>query len=138
HDKAVSTPGSASSKGGGTSDNPICEAPCTAPSNVKPIYREEKSMSIKKIGLFFSIMIVTMLMLAACNYGKTDIAIGPPAGETNTFTTFLFEAYDIGEGVYVEFQVGFVDAVDAVQDGNIDVSIGILELPAGSIQNLHA
>lgn len=95
-------------------------------------------MNTKKIGLFFSIMIGTMLLLAACNSGKTDIAIGPPASETNSFSKVLFEAYDIGEDDYKEFQEGFGDAADEVQDGNIDISIGILGIPAGSIENLQA
>ncbi|MDY0408968.1 TAXI family TRAP transporter solute-binding subunit [Paracerasibacillus soli] len=48
------------------------------------------------------------------------------------------KAYGVEDGDYTAFQEGFGDAADQVQDGNIDISFGILGLPAGSIENLHA
>lgn len=98
----------------------------------------EKTMSKTRIGLFFSVIIGTALLLAACNGGKTDIAIGPPASETNSLSKVLFEAYGIEDDDYKEFQEGFGDAADEVQDGNIDISIGILGMPAGNIEDLQA
>lgn len=89
---------------------------------------------------FLSIIVVGLaLFLSACGGGgDTDIAIGPPASETNSLSQAILEAYDIGEDDYTEYQEGFGDAADEVQDGNIDISIGILGMPAGNIENLQA
>src|SRR5690606_7414017 len=67
-----------------------------------------------------------------------NIAIGPPASETNNLSKIILDAYGIGDGDYTAFQEGFGDAADGVQDGNIDISIGILGLPAASIESLQA
>ena len=93
---------------------------------------------MKRTLLLMSIFLSTLLLLAACGGGKTGVAIGPPASETNSLSKIIFEAYDIGEGDYSEYQEGFGDAADGVQDGNIDVSIGILGVPAGNIESLQA
>src|SRR5699024_4902613 len=105
-----------------------------------------------------------MFLLAACGGGGTDsdttttdggssdgetsdsggsvknarIAIGPPASETNSVSKVILEAYGVGDGDYQAFQEGFGDAADGVQDGNIDISVGVLGLPAGSIESLQA
>ncbi|WP_284139230.1 MULTISPECIES: TAXI family TRAP transporter solute-binding subunit [unclassified Virgibacillus] len=79
-----------------------------------------------------------MLLLSACGGGGSNIAIGPPASETNAVSKQILKAYGLEEGDYEAFQEGFGDAADQVQDGNVDVSIGILGLPAGSIESLHA
>lgn len=80
-----------------------------------------------------------MLILSACGGGgKKNIAIGPPASETNNVSKLILEAYGMEDGDYKAYQEGFGDAADGVQDGNIDVSIGILGLPAGSIESLQA
>src|SRR5699024_6354394 len=91
---------------------------------------------MKKMILF--IMLAGVLLLAACGGGGASIAIGPPASETNSVSKLLFEAYGIEEGDYSEYQEGFGDAADMVQDGNIDISVGILGIPAGSIESLQA
>lgn len=95
---------------------------------------------IRKRLVGMTIVIVGMvLLLAACGGGsKTKIAIGPPASATNTMSKVILSAYGIEEGDYEEFQEGFGDAADLVQDGNIDISVGVLGLPAGSIESLHA
>lgn len=92
----------------------------------------------KKWNVCFIFVVGIALLLTGCGGGKTGIAIGPPASETNNLSKVIFEAYDIEEGDYSEFQEGFGDAADGVQDGNIDISIGILGLPAGSIESLQA
>lgn len=85
------------------------------------------------------VAIVGLLLLAACGGGgKANIAIGPPASETNSVSRLILEAYDLDEDDYNAYQEGFGDAADGVQDGNIDISIGVLGLPAGSIENLQA
>lgn len=66
------------------------------------------------------------------------IAIGPPASATNSVSRAILEAYGLKDGDYEAFQEGFGNAADLVQDGNIDISIGILGIPAGSIESLNA
>lgn len=93
---------------------------------------------IKFRGLLFLIMGVVLMLSACGGGGKKNIAIGPPASETSNVSKLILEAYGIEDGDYKEFQEGFGDAADGVQDGNIDISIGILGLPAGSIESLQA
>ena len=92
---------------------------------------------IKLRNLFF-LTIGLVLILSACGGGKKSIAIGPPASETNNVSQLILQAYGIEDGDYKEYQEGFGDAADLVQDGNIDISIGVLGLPAGSIESLQA
>jgi len=97
--------------------------------------RKKKALGFKLLLLGFA------FILGACSGGSggaKNIAIGPPASETNNVSKLILEAYDLGEGDYKEFQEGFGDAADGVQDGNIDISIGILGLPAASIESLQA
>ena len=99
------------------------------------------------------LMLVTMLVsfvfvLAACGGddstsgdgggSNAKIAIGPPASETNTISKVILGAYGVEEGDFQAYQEGFGDAADLVQDGNIDISVGVLGLPAGSIESLQA
>lgn len=99
-------------------------------------------------------LVSLILVLAACGgddsatggEGESDdeggknakIAIGPPASETNTISQVILAAHGVEEGDYQEYQEGFGDAADLVQDGNIDISVGVLGLPAGSIESLQA
>src|SRR5699024_6660924 len=92
----------------------------------------------KHVVSIISLLLVLTLTLSACGGGGVNVAIGPPASETNSASQLIFDAYGIGEDDYSPFQEGFGDAADGVQDGNIDVSIGILGMPAGSIENLQA
>src|SRR5690625_1760244 len=85
-----------------------------------------------------SALLGILLLLSACGGDKVGIAIGPPASGTNTLSKYIFEAYDIEEDDYKEYQEGFGDAADGIQDGNIDMSLGILGLPAGNIVRLQA
>ncbi|MCG5102326.1 TAXI family TRAP transporter solute-binding subunit [Oceanobacillus alkalisoli] len=93
---------------------------------------------MKHLIYFLLLMGSMLLVLTACGEGKKNIAIGPPASETNTASSLILDAYGIGDGDYNAFQEGFGDAADGVQDGNIDISIGILGLPAGNIESLQA
>lgn len=92
----------------------------------------------KRIGGIAIILSALVLLLAACGGGDTKIAIGPPGSATNTMSTVILEAYGVGEDDYKEYQEGFGDAADLVQDGNIDITVGVLGLPAGNIESLHA
>src|SRR5699024_12292872 len=56
----------------------------------------------------------------------------------NSLSQAILEAYDIGEGDYTEYKEGFGGAADEVQEGNIDISGGVLGMPAGNIENLQA
>ncbi|SFM89711.1 hypothetical protein SAMN05421832_108179 [Psychrobacillus psychrodurans] len=87
---------------------------------------------------FLALLLGMILLLAACSESKKNIAIGPPASETNSVSKIILDAYGLEEGDYNEHQEGFGDAADGVQDGNIDISIGILGLPAASIESLQA
>src|SRR5699024_6130449 len=84
---------------------------------------------------FLSIIVIGLaLFLSACSGGgDTDIAIGPPASETNSLSQAILEAYDIGEGDYTDYQEGFGDAADELQVGNIDISVCVLGMSAGNI-----
>ncbi|RST71519.1 TAXI family TRAP transporter solute-binding subunit [Siminovitchia acidinfaciens] len=99
-------------------------------------------MFTKKRISFFAILIMIAGLLAACGGGggggKKKVAIGPPASETNSVSKLILEAYGVEDGDFEAYQEGFGDAADGVQDGNIQVSIGILGLPAGSIESLQA
>ncbi|WP_225986100.1 TAXI family TRAP transporter solute-binding subunit [Psychrobacillus glaciei] len=92
----------------------------------------------KKLLGFVTVLLSMMLLIAGCSEGKKNIAIGPPASETNSISKLILDAYGIGDDDYTGFQEGFGDAADGVQDGNIDISIGILGLPAASIESLQA
>src|SRR5690625_3713801 len=94
-------------------------------------------MRKKLIGIM-TLLVSMALVLAACGGDKTKIAIGPPGSATNTMTKVILEAYGIGDDDYEEYQEGFGDAADLVQDGNIDISVGVLGLPAASIESLQA
>lgn len=104
---------------------------------------------------FVTLLVGLVFVLAACGgadtggegdtaedegSGGTDarIAIGPPGSETNSISKVLLAAHGLEDGDYQAFQEGFGDAADGVQDGNIDISIGVLGLPAGSIESLQA
>lgn len=106
----------------------------------------------KKLLTLVALIAAMILALAACG-GSSDsgnesskggggskarIAIGPPGSATNTISKDILAAYGLAEGDYQAFQEGFGDAADGVQDGNIDISIGVLGLPAGSIESLQA
>lgn len=69
---------------------------------------------------------------------KANVAIGPPASTTQQVSQLILKAHGVTEEDYSPYQEGFGAALDGVQDGNIDVSIGILGLPSGSIENLQA
>lgn len=69
---------------------------------------------------------------------KPNVAIGPPASTTQQVSQLILKAHGVKEDDYSAYQEGFGAALDGVQDGNIDVSIGILGLPSGSIENLQA
>src|SRR5690625_5867554 len=98
-------------------------------------------MSKSRFLTFMFVLVGAILVLAACGDstggkgGKAKIAIGPPASATNTVSKVILAAYGVEEGDYEEFQEGFGDAADLVQDGNIDISVGVLGLPAGSIES---
>ncbi|MGE8206784.1 TAXI family TRAP transporter solute-binding subunit [Heyndrickxia sp. NPDC080065] len=93
----------------------------------------------RTVGLM-TFLLSLMVVIAGCSGsgGKKNIAIGPPASETQTISHLILDAYGIGKDDYKAFQEGFGDAADGVQDGNIDISIGILGLPTGSIESLQA
>src|SRR5690625_115054 len=101
-------------------------------------------MSKSKFYVFMTELVGAILVLAACgggsggSGGKAKIAIGPPSSATNTVSKLILDTYGIGEDGYEEFQEGFGDAADLVQDSNIDISVGVLGLPAGSIESLQA
>lgn len=101
-----------------------------------------------KLFTIIALLASFMFVLAACGGSdstggdgkgkKPKIAIGPAASETNTISKVILAAHGLEEGDYQVFQEGFGDAADGVQDGNIDISVGVLGLPAGSIESLQA
>ncbi|QHS23694.1 TAXI family TRAP transporter solute-binding subunit [Virgibacillus sp. MSP4-1] len=87
--------------------------------------------------VIFSIM---ALVLAACGGGgDANIAIGPAGSGTQAAASVILEGAGLKEDEhYTAYEEGFGDAKDGLQDGNIDVSLGLLGLPAGSVNDLQA
>ncbi len=67
---------------------------------------------------------------------EARVAIGPIGSESNYISKIMLEAHGVEN--YKEYEEGFGDAADLVQDGNIDVTMGVLGLPNGSIESLQA
>lgn len=97
-----------------------------------------KRVSIIAVAAVALALIVTACGGAGGSGGGAKIAIGPPGSATNTVSQAILAAYGLEEGDYEAFQEGFGDAADLVKDGNIDISIGVLGVPAGSINDLQA
>lgn len=107
-------------------------------------------MSKSRLLTFFTMLVSIVFVLAACGGEEAGgdaeqssgsdarIAIGPPGSETNSISKVLLAAHGLEDGDYQAFQEGFGDAADGVQDGNIDITMGVLGLPAGSIESLQA
>ncbi len=91
----------------------------------------------KRIVSIVILLSAMVFILAACG-GKSKVAIGPAGSATNTVTKIILGAYGVEDADYTEFQEGFGDAADLLQDGNIDVTFGVLGLPAGNIESLQA
>lgn len=93
-------------------------------------------MKVKKTLTRFTAASVLSMFAIFSSAEAARIAIGPPASETNSVSKVILDAYGITD--YKAFQEGFGNAADLVQDGNIDISFGILGVPAGSIESLNA
>src|SRR5690625_2897358 len=96
-----------------------------------------KVKNAKKTLMRFTLASVASTFAIFSSAEAARIAIGPPASETNSVTRVILEAYGLGDGDYEAFQESFGNAADLVQDGNIDISFGILGVPAGSIESLR-
>ena len=96
----------------------------------------------KEIVTVLVICATVVALVTACSSGASGgnvgIAIGPPASATQAVAKVILDAYGVEEGSYQEFQEGFGDAMDGVKDGNIDISFGVLGLPAAAITDLQA
>src|SRR5690554_714758 len=93
-------------------------------------------MKVKKTLMRLTTASIVSMVAVFGSAQAARIAIGPPASETNSVSKVILEAYGIKD--YQAFQEGFGNAADLVQDGNIDISFGILGVPAGSIESLNA
>ncbi|MRG86371.1 TAXI family TRAP transporter solute-binding subunit [Salinibacillus xinjiangensis] len=83
---------------------------------------------------------IIALVLTACGGGGTkNVAIGPAGSGTQAATKVILEGAGLEEGEHYEaYEEGFGNAKDGLQDGNIDLSFGLLGLPAGSVNDLQA
>lgn len=66
------------------------------------------------------------------------ISVGPPGSGTRAVAEAILSAHGIEEGDYEAFEESFADARSRLQDGNLDASIEILGVPAGSLAELAA
>ncbi|AYY13262.1 TAXI family TRAP transporter solute-binding subunit [Actinobacteria bacterium YIM 96077] len=66
------------------------------------------------------------------------ISVGPPGSGTQAVAEAILSAHGIEEGDYEAFEESFGDARSRLQDGNLDASIEILGVPAGSLDELAA
>lgn len=95
-------------------------------------------MMNKRLIGFVTVLVSMMLFLAACGGDNAKIGIGPAGSGTNAVTKVILDSYGIESGDYEEYLEGFGDAADLIQDGNLDISFGVLGLPAGNIESLQA
>lgn len=88
----------------------------------------------------FSLLFISMvaLVLSACGGNTAKVAIGPAGSGTQAATQIILDGAGLEEGDFKAFQEGFGDAKDRLQDGNVDVSFGLLGLPSGSVNDLQA
>lgn len=93
--------------------------------------------------ILLSILLVVSMFMAACGTttggggGTKDVAIGPNGSATQSAAKLILEAYGLEDGDYNSLAEGFGPASDLLQDGNIDLSFGLLGLPASSVVDLH-
>ncbi|NDL56129.1 TAXI family TRAP transporter solute-binding subunit [Phytoactinopolyspora mesophila] len=66
------------------------------------------------------------------------ISVGPPGSGTRAVAQAILSAHGIEDGDYEAFEESFGDARSRLQDGNLDASIEILGVPAGSLDELAA
>lgn len=66
------------------------------------------------------------------------ISVGPPGSGTRAVAEAILSAHGIEVGDYEAFEESFGDARAKLQDGNLDASIEILGVPAGSLGELAA
>ncbi len=93
----------------------------------------------RKLSVFLSVLLLVVVLSACGSSGsKAKIAIGPIGSESNSIAPVLLEAHGIELSDLDVFEEGFGDAADLVQDGNIEVTMGVLGLPNGSIESLQA
>ncbi|WP_138419099.1 TAXI family TRAP transporter solute-binding subunit [Aquibacillus sediminis] len=92
---------------------------------------------MKKLVTLLFITIIA-LVLSACGGDNAKVAIGPAGSGTQAATQIILDAADLTDEDYQAYQEGFGDAKDKLQDGNIDVSFGLLGLPSGSVNDLQA
>lgn len=106
-------------------------------------------LKLRNILVVFALALMSIVLVACggddasddseTNSGKkAKVAIGPIGSESNYISKIMLEAHGLDEGSYDEYEEGFSDAADLVQDGNIDVTMGVLGLPNGSIESLQA
>lgn len=85
-----------------------------------------------------------VITLADAGYESVDdlagqrISIGPPGSGTQAVAKAILSAHGIEDGDYEAFEESFADARSRLQDGNLDASIEILGVPAGSLAELAA
>ncbi|WP_188207962.1 TAXI family TRAP transporter solute-binding subunit [Alkalibacillus aidingensis] len=92
----------------------------------------------KSILLLISVGFLATLVLSACGGGSSSVAIGPAGSGTQAAANSILEGAGLGDDDIDTYEEGFGDASDGLQDGNIDLSFGLLGLPAGSVDDLQA
>ncbi|OLO40620.1 TRAP transporter [Alkalihalophilus pseudofirmus] len=65
------------------------------------------------------------------------VAIGPPGSATQSAAKLILEAYGLEDGDYTPLQEGFGVAADAIGDGTVDASFGLLGLPYGEMESIN-
>ena len=103
-------------------------------------------MKFRNILVVFALALMSVILVACggdsddseSSGEKAKVAIGPIGSESNSISKIMLEAHGLDEASYDEYEEGFSDAADLVQDGNVDVTMGVLGLPNGSIESLQA
>lgn len=94
---------------------------------------------IKKPFLLTALVCLSTL-LAGCEHqtDKITVAVGPAVSATEQLSHQILQNYGIKLDALNLRQERFVDALDGVEEGDIDLSLGLLGLPAEGIERLQA
>lgn len=90
--------------------------------------------------LLLTVLLSLGTALVGCEHqaDQMTLAVGPAASATEQLSHQILQSYGIEQELLHLRQDRFVDALEGVEEGNIDVSLSLLGLPAAGIERLQA